>query len=187
MTVFNMPVYHVVVMGVSGAGKSTVGKLLAREIGASFIDGDDLNPEANVAKMAAGKPLDDADREPWLEAIAKEFGRAGEKSLVVACSALKKSYREIIRQADPTVRFVFLEGSRELLAARLAARSSGHFMPPSLLQSQLDTLEPLETDESGFALNVAQTPEELAREAARLLKTEERCRDPVSRRESGSP
>ena len=165
-----MPVYHVVVMGVSGAGKTTVGKLLAEEIGANFIDGDDLHPEANVAKMAAGRALDDADRGPWLEAIAEEFVRAGGKSLVVACSALKKAYREIIRRADPSVRFVFLEGPRELLAARLAARSSGHFMPPSLLQSQLDTLEPLEPDESGFAMNIARTPEELAREAATLLR-----------------
>jgi carbohydrate kinase (thermoresistant glucokinase family) len=167
-----MVALHVVVMGVSGSGKSTVGKLLAKEIDAAFIDGDDLHPEANVAKMAAGRALDDADREPWLKAIAQEFGDARERSLVVACSALKKSYREIIRHADPTVRFVFLEGPRELLAARLAARSSGHFMPPSLLQSQLETLEPLEPDESGFALNIAHKPEELAREAARLLKAE---------------
>jgi gluconokinase len=157
-------------MGVSGSGKTTVGRLIAGEIGAKFIDGDDLHPEANIAKMAAGKPLDDADREPWLEAIAEEFARAGEESLVVACSALKKSYRETIRQADPSVRFVFLEGPREVLAARLAARSSGHFMPPSLLQSQLETLEPLEPDEAGFALNIARKPEELAREAAALLR-----------------
>lgn len=166
-----MEALHVVIMGVSGSGKSTVGKLLAQEIGAGFIDGDELHPDANVAKMAAGKPLDDVDRKPWLEAIGEKLARAGEKSLVVACSALKKSYRELIRQADPTVQFVFLKGPRELLAARLADRSSGHFMPPSLLQSQLDTLEPLEPDESGFALNVAHKPEELAREASSLLTT----------------
>lgn len=160
---------HIVIMGVSGSGKSTVGKLLAEKIGGAFTDGDDLHSEGNVARMAAGQPLDDADREPWLKKIAEEFTRARQKSLVVACSALKKSYRDIIRQADPTVRFVFLEGPRELLVARLAARSSGHFMPASLLQSQLDILEPLERDESGFALNIAHTPEELAREAARLL------------------
>jgi carbohydrate kinase (thermoresistant glucokinase family) len=166
----SMAVLHVVVMGVSGSGKSTVGKLLAQEIGANFIDGDDLHPEANVAKMAAEISLDDADREPWLEVIGQEFVRAREKSLVVACSALKKSYREIIRRGDPSVSFVFLAGPRELLAARLRGRSSGHFMPPSLLESQLEILEPLEPDEFGFALNIADKPEELAREAARLLK-----------------
>ena len=156
-------------MGVSGSGKTTIGALLAQELGATFLDGDDLHSEANVAKMAAGRALDDADRRPWLEAIGQEFARASGRSLVVACSALKKSYRDIIRQADPTVRFLFLEGPRELLAARLGSRSSGHFMPPSLLQSQLEILEPLEPDESGFRLNIAHTPEELAREAARLL------------------
>ena len=156
-------------MGVSGSGKTTVGVLLAKKIGATFIEGDDLHSEANVAKMAAGKALDDADRRPWLEKIAAELVRGRERSLVVACSALKKSYREIIREADPTVRFVFLEGPRELLGARLAARSSGHFMPASLLQSQLETLEPLGPDEAGFALNIAREPEELARQAASLL------------------
>jgi carbohydrate kinase (thermoresistant glucokinase family) len=93
---------------------------------------------------------------------------AGEKSLVVACSALKRSYRDIIRRVDPSVQFVFLEGPFELLSQRLGARS-GHFMPPALLQSQLETLEPLAPDEIGFALNIAQKPEELAKEAARLL------------------
>ena len=163
-----MRTLHVVVIGVSGSGKTTVGKLLAQEIDATFIDGDDLHSDANVAKMAAGKALDDADRKPWLQRIAKEFVGAGEKSLVVACSALKKSYRDIIRGADPGVGFVFLEGPYELIAARLGGRA-GHFMPPSLLASQFETLEPLEPDEAGFALNIARPPEELAREAARLL------------------
>ncbi len=159
---------HVVVMGVSGSGKSTVGELLAQELGATFIDGDSLHPESNVAKMAAGTPLNDADRKPWLEAVGQKLAHAGGESLVIACSALKKSYRDIIRAADPTARFVFLEGSCELLTKRLAGRK-GHFMPPTLLQSQLETLERLDPDESGVVLNISEKPEELARKAAALL------------------
>src|ERR1044071_8682644 len=100
---------HVVVMGVSGSGKSTVGALLAEKLGAPFIDGDLLHSESNVAKMAAGTALNDADRKPWLEAVGQRLADA-EESLVIACSALKKSYRDIIRAADPTARFVLLEG-----------------------------------------------------------------------------
>ena len=159
---------HLVVMGVSGSGKSTIGELLARQLSATFIDGDFLHPERNVAKMAAGTPLNDADRKPWLEAIGQKLAQAGDESLVIACSALKKSYRDIIRAADPTARFVFLEGPPELLAERLASRR-GHFMPPTLLQSQLDTLEPLDPDESGVVLDISEKPEELVREAAALL------------------
>jgi carbohydrate kinase (thermoresistant glucokinase family) len=159
---------HLVVMGVSGSGKSTIGELLAQKLGATFIDGDFLHPERNVAKMAAGTPLNDADRKPWLEAIGQKLAQAGDESLVIACSALKKSYRDIIRAADPTTRFVFLEGPPELLAERLASRT-GHFMPPTLLQSQLDTLEPLDPDESGVVLDISEKPGELARKAAALL------------------
>jgi carbohydrate kinase (thermoresistant glucokinase family) len=158
---------HVVVMGVSGSGKSTIGELLARKLGAPFIDGDFLHPESNVTKMAAGTPLNDADRKPWLEAIGQRLAQAGDKSLVIACSALKKSYRDIIRAADPTARFVLLDGPRALLAERLAGRT-GHFMPPTLLQSQLETLERLEPDESGIVLDISEKPDELARKAAAL-------------------
>jgi carbohydrate kinase (thermoresistant glucokinase family) len=158
---------HVVVMGVSGSGKSTIGALLAQKLGATFVDGDLLHPESNVAKMAAGTPLNDADRKPWLEAVGQRLAGAGE-SLVIACSALKKSYRNIIRAADPTARFVLLEGPRELLSERLAGRA-GHFMPPTLLQSQLDTLEQLDPDESGVVLDISGKPEELAGKAAAFL------------------
>ena len=159
---------HVVVMGVSGSGKSTVGELLAQELDATFIDSDVLHPEANVAKMAAGTPLNDADRKPWLEAIGQKLADAGDESLVIACSALKKSYRNIIRAADPTARFVHLDGPRELLSKRVTTRR-GHFMPPSLLQSQLETLERLDSDESGVVLDISERPDELARKAAALL------------------
>ncbi|GAB3537450.1 gluconokinase, GntK/IdnK-type [Arthrobacter tecti] len=124
--------HHVVVMGVSGCGKSTVGTLLAQDLGVKFLDGDSLHPPSNVEKMAAGIPLDDVDRQPWLKEIGWRFAAAGEKSLVIACSALKRSYRDLIRSRAAEAQFVHLHGTAELLAARMAARP-GHFMPPSLL------------------------------------------------------
>ncbi|WP_345763993.1 gluconokinase [Diaminobutyricibacter sp. McL0608] len=140
----------VVVMGVSGSGKSTVGALLAESLGAPFTDGDDLHPPANVAKMAAGIPLDDDDRWPWLAAVGRTLAAAGPDGLVVACSALKRAYRDAIRAEAPTVRFVELDSSPAVLAARMVR--PGHFMPPSLLASQLATLEPLASDEPGVRI-----------------------------------
>lgn len=163
-----MNAHHVVVMGVSGCGKSTVGALLAAALHAEFLDGDSLHPESNVEKMAAGIPLNDADRRPWLEEVGRRFGAAGDKSLVIACSALKRSYRDLIRTGAADARFVHLHGTAELLGARMAARP-GHFMPPSLLESQLRTLEPLQADEIGVVLDIADKPADLAVQAERWL------------------
>jgi carbohydrate kinase (thermoresistant glucokinase family) len=146
---------HLVVMGVAGTGKSTIARALAERLGWPFGEGDDLHPAANVAKMAAGIPLDDADRWPWLDAIAAwtaEQAAAG-NSTIVTCSALRRTYRDRLRAAAPDTVFVHLVGSPALLAERMTARKD-HFMPTSLLQSQLETLEPLEADEPGFTVDV---------------------------------
>ena len=132
----------VVLMGVSGSGKTSVGVPLAAALGGEFVEGDDYHPPANVAKMRQGIPLDDADRRPWLETLAAEIGRwlAAGRTVVLACSALKRSYRAILRGGRPEVRFVHLKGDPALIRARLAQRR-GHYMPASLLDSQLATLE----------------------------------------------
>lgn len=132
----------VVVMGVSGSGKTTVGRALAERLGWVFYDGDDYHPAANVAKMASGEPLDDGDRRPWLDRLNRLIAArlAAGQSLVLACSALKRSYRERIRAGNPGVRFVYLKGSEALIARRMSERA-GHFMPPELLRSQFEALE----------------------------------------------
>jgi carbohydrate kinase (thermoresistant glucokinase family) len=161
---------HIVVMGVCGCGKSTVGALLAREVVGAFLDGDELHPAPNVAKMAAGIPLDDGDREPWLREVGRRL-LASDRPLVIACSALKRSYRDLIRSAAPQTLFVHLHGTRELLAERMSARP-GHFMPLSLLDSQLATLEPLGSDEPGIQLDIAHTPASIAKEASAWATSE---------------
>jgi len=155
----------VIVMGVSGAGKTTIAAGLAAELGVPFLDADDLHPAANVAKMREGIPLTDEDRAPWLSAVAAA-GRETAGDIVIACSALRRAYRDqLVREADRSVTFIHLEGPRHLLAARMGSRD-GHFMPTALLDSQLATLEPLEPDESGVTLDIAMTPHELVRAAA---------------------
>lgn len=151
-------------MGVSGCGKSTVGAALAAALGRPFREGDALHPAANVAKMAAGIPLEDADRWPWLGAIAARVAADPAPVVVVSCSALKRSYRDVLRKGAPGVVFVHLHGDFDLIAQRQGARQD-HFMPSSLLQSQFDTLEPLADDEEGVVIDVAGTPEEIAEEA----------------------
>lgn len=146
----------IVVMGVSGTGKSTIGLGLAAALGMPFVEGDDLHPDANVAKMAAGIPLTDADRAPWLDRIAAELDRA----VAVACSALKRSYRDRLRVAAPDLVLVYLHGAPELLASRMAQRD-GHFMPTSLLQSQLSTLEEPASDEDVIPVDVMLRPDEI--------------------------
>jgi carbohydrate kinase (thermoresistant glucokinase family) len=146
-----------VMMGVSGSGKSTVGGVLAGRLGWPLEEGDDLHPPENVAKMAAGHPLDDDDRGPWLERIREwiaEREAAGENG-IVTCSALKRRYRDVLR--DDQVVFVHLTGSREQLLARLTARQ-GHFMPASLLDSQLADLEPPEADERALTVEIGPSP-----------------------------
>ena len=145
---------QIVVMGVSGSGKSTVGAAVAQRLRVPFADADDFHPAENIAKMAAGVPLDDDDRHPWLEIIGQWLATHTDGG-VISCSALKKKYRDQLRNHCPDVEFLHLHGTVEVIAARQASRP-GHFMPASLLQSQFDTLEPLENDERGTVVDVDQ-------------------------------
>jgi gluconokinase len=157
----------VVVMGVTGAGKTTVGQRLAAALGAEFVDADDYHPPENVAKMRAGTPLDDADRGPWLarlNALLRERAARG-AGVVLACSALKAAYRRTLLDALPDARLAFLRGSRELIAARLAARR-GHYMNPALLDSQFAALE---APEDAIVVDAEGTPEALAAAIAAAL------------------
>jgi gluconokinase len=146
-------------MGVSGSGKSTVGAALAQRLRVPFADADDLHPSANIAKMSRGEALDDEDRLPWLELVG-EWIAVHEDGGVMSCSALKRKYRDQIRHHAPTVRFLLLEGTREVIAARQASRP-GHFMPASLLSSQFAALEPLAPDEDGIVLDVDQSVDQI--------------------------
>ena len=150
-----------VIMGVAGSGKSTIGAQLARALALEFVEGDDLHPAANVKRMAAGVPLTDDDRRGWLRAIAARLREAkrARVGLVVSCSALKRSYRDLLRsEGDKDVRFVYLAGTRALLAERLAHRR-GHFMPASLLESQVSTLEEPSPDERAWVCDIRETPD----------------------------
>ena len=154
-----------VVMGVSGSGKSTVGAALAQRLGVPFADADDLHPAANVAKMAAGHALDDDDRRPWLEAVG-EWLAAHPRGGVMSCSALKRSYRDQLRHHVRDVTFLLLAGTPEVIRRRQANRRD-HFMPASLLSSQFATLEPLASDERGVTIDVDQGVERIVEEYLR--------------------
>mmetsp|Transcript_137388 Transcript_137388/g.293597 ORF Transcript_137388/g.293597 Transcript_137388/m.293597 type:complete len:181 (+) Transcript_137388:51-593(+) len=160
----------IVVMGVCGSGKSTVGQAIATELGREFLDGDDFHPASNTDKMKAGIPLTDEDRAPWLEIIAARIGDdlAIGKPVVFACSALKASYREILSSRAPCTVFVYLSCSEELLAERLKTRNH-KFMPASLLSSQLATLQPPRPDERHISVGVAAKPDAIARSVAKEL------------------
>lgn len=155
-----------VVMGVSGSGKTTVAKLLAQRLGWTYEEGDSLHPPANVAKMASGHPLDDADRAPWLERIAEwiddclDSGTSG----VVTCSTLKRAYRDVLNRRGSGVVFVYLEGSKELIAGRLSSRE-GHFMPPGLLDSQFADLEVPGDDEPAVFVDITPLPPVIVQQA----------------------
>lgn len=163
------PPIHIVVMGVSGCGKSTVGVEIARRLGWDYGEGDDFHPKANVDKMASGRPLQDEDRWPWLETLAqwtRERDERGESS-VLSCSSLKRVYRDILRRGGERTFFVHLAGDKNVLMARMEGRE--HFMPPSLLESQLDTLEPLASDEQGMVQDFNRPPARIARVVAAEL------------------
>jgi gluconokinase len=146
----------IVVMGVSGSGKTTLGRALARELGAEFLEGDRFHPASNVAKMSRGEPLTDADRWPWLDRLAAEFARVRKsgRNAVLACSALKRAYRDRLRKGAPELSLLFLKGDKALIGERLRARTR-HFMPPGLLDSQFASLEEPGPDESPVVLDVS--------------------------------
>ncbi|MGO4385450.1 gluconokinase [Specibacter sp. RAF43] len=147
-------VIRVAVMGVSGAGKSTIGALVADAMNIPFLDGDSLHPMANIGKMAAGTPLTDDDRWPWLDIVGNELANTRARGIVIACSALKRSYRDAIRTNAPDTIFLHLDGTLDVLSSRLEGRS-GHFMPKELLASQLAALEPLGEDERAVVIDIS--------------------------------
>lgn len=163
-----------VVMGVSGSGKTTVSAMLAGALGVAFLEGDELHPRANVEKMKSGTPLTDADRLPWLQAIARRIDdwRARGEAGVVTCSALKRAYRDILIGDRPEVRLVYLKGSHQLIHERMAARHE-HFMPVGLLDSQFATLEEPGPDERPIVVDVGGTPEKIVAEILRQLRESE--------------
>jgi gluconokinase len=174
-----VPPLVAVIAGVAGSGKTTIGRLVAAAVGWPFADGDDFHSAQAVAKMRAGMPLTDDDRLPWLHAIAAWIGAHEQTGGVVACSALKRAYRDLLREGHPTVRFACLTARPALIEQRLSVRR-GHFMPAALLDSQLADLEPLDPDEPGGSVDVSGTAEQAAAAVLALLADHgaERLADP---------
>ena len=168
----------IVVMGVSGCGKSTVATMLAQALGLPYLEADELHPSDNVGRMAAGIPLTDADRQGWLRLLSERIGqaRAQGQGLVVACSALKRAYRDVLRQGAADLLLVYLRGSAELLAERMRQRQ-GHFMPASLLTSQLAALEPPQPDEAVVTVDIAQSAQTMVHTVLAVLG--DAARDPT--------
>jgi gluconokinase len=165
-------------MGVAGAGKSTVGAALARALGVEFVEGDGYHPQANRNRMAAGIPLTDEDRAGWLQALAARLrhAHANGEGVVLACSALKRAYRDVLRDGGGVLRYIFLDGDRSMLAERLVSRQ-GHFMPASLLDSQLATLQRPAADEGAWTYDAAHAPDEIVRDVvARITREAEAAR-----------
>lgn len=162
---------RIVVMGVSGCGKSTVGALLAKRLGIRYIEGDQFHPPENLHKMGLGIPLTDEDRKGWLLELQSQLrtARQAEESAVMTCSALKRSYRDLLREADSELLFIHLVGTREVISARMQKRT-GHFMPPVLLESQLRDLEPPGPDERAFGISIDMPLEQLVEEAAKAIQ-----------------
>jgi len=160
-----------VVMGVCGCGKTEIGQGLAHQFNVQFIEGDQYHSSSNILKMRDGIPLTDSDRSDWLLQLAKIISdaREGGKGIVLSCSALKRAYRDLLRSADPDLRFIHLQGSRDLIAKRMQARND-HFMPVSLLDSQLKDLQVLEDDEAGVSLNITLTPDALIHQITHSAK-----------------
>lgn len=159
----------IVVMGVTGSGKSTVGEALARRLDVPYADADEFHSSANIAKMSAGTPLDDDDRLPWLQAIGAWLAEHADTGAVVTCSALRRAYRDTLREQAPDVEFVHLDGDRDVVRRRVAGREE-HFMPASLVDSQFATLEPLGADEHGFVLDLAAPVDDLVAAAIRSTR-----------------
>ena len=161
----------IIIMGIQGSGKTTIGELLAQRLGVPFVDGDTLHSSKNKAWMASGRALSDEQRLPWLHAVGESLALAGGSGVVVACSALKRRYRDLLREHAPTMLTVFARGDIDLIHARITARRH-EYMPPSLLPTQLEVLEEREDDEPGLTVDIAQTPEQIVERIMTMISAE---------------